>query len=392
MPPSVLQACASGILPAPLIIIVTLVMSDHSNPDLPSASFSFSEQLVRWFKDQTPQALDCEQVLDAINQKTKPVGSLGQLEHWAAQLGMQQQSLTPSLERARIVVFGGDHGVAGDGVSAFPASVTAQMMANFEAGGAAVCVLAAANDIGVEVVDVGVNADLSGLSAIVQDKVAFGTGHFCHAPAMSVEQRQLAMAVGERAVDRAVESGVSCIGFGEMGIGNTTSASAIGALLCDVPAAAMVGRGTGIDDAVLAHKRQVVEKAVDLYSPLTSRPLDVLGAVGGFEIAAITGAMLQAHRANVSVVVDGFICTAAALVALRVDKSSRRSMYFAHRSAEAAHGVLLAACEATPMLSLQMRLGEGSGCALAIPLLRSAAAMLSNMATFESAGVAGKTA
>ena len=365
-------------------------MSNSTTVAQGPGSAPFAAQFSRWFQDFPSQGLSCEQVLNAIDQKTKPVGSLGQLEHWAAQLGMQQQSLKPSVDSARIVVFGGDHGVATDGVSAFPASVTAQMMANFEAGGAAVCVLAAGNSIDVEVVDAGVNADLTALTQIVHDKVAPGTAHFSQRPAMTEAECLQAMAVGQRAVERAVAAGVQCIGFGEMGIGNTTSASALGALLCQLSAADLVGRGTGISDAVLAHKQQVVATAIERYADLASKPVEVLAAVGGLEIAAITGAMLQAHQHNLAVVVDGFICTAAALTALHMDASVRRSLYFAHRSAEAAHGRLLDACDATPMLSLQMRLGEGSGCALAIPLLRSAATMLSNMATFETAGVSGK--
>ena len=365
-------------------------MTGDNHPGWVLGSNSFAQQLADWFKELPAGAIACEQVLDAIDQKTKPVGSLGQLERWAAQLAMQQQTLTPGIGRSRIVVFGADHGVAHEGVSAFPPSVTAQMMANFEAGGAAVCVLAEANDIEVEVVDVGVGEDLQSLVNVVHEKVAPGTKNFCKEPAMSSEQCQQAMQVGERAVERAVNDGIHGIGFGEMGIGNTTSASALGAMLCQLPAATMVGRGTGVDDAVLLHKQHVVEVAMQRYASLSNDPIALLSGVGGFEIAAIVGGMLRAHKQNLIVVVDGFICTAAALVALRIDKRLRRSLYFAHQSAESAHGHLLSACDAEPMLSLQMRLGEGSGCALAIPLLRSAAAMLANMATFASAGVSGK--
>jgi len=345
--------------------------------------------LETWFAESVnaDQHLSLDTVRSAIDQKTKPPGSLGRIELLAAQLAMLQNSTEPTVDPARIIVFAGDHGVTAEGVSAFPAEVTAQMMGNFAGGGAAVCVLSAANGIGVEVVDVGVNADLTGMDNIVHGKVAMGTQNFLNGAALSVSECEAALAVGQAAVSRAVDAGVVCLGLGEMGIGNTTSAAAIGALLLDIPAGDITGRGTGVSDEALVLKTRIVQQAIDLHRPACDDSLSVLRHVGGLEIAAITGAMLAAAKIGMPVIVDGFISSAAALLAVKHDAAVRRVLLFSHRSAEAGHGKVLAALDAQPLLTLHMRLGEGSAAALAFPLLRAAAAMLSNMSTFAEAGV-----
>ncbi|MEE9322033.1 MAG: nicotinate-nucleotide--dimethylbenzimidazole phosphoribosyltransferase [Granulosicoccus sp.] len=346
--------------------------------------------LDSWFVSQKSSAeqLSLKSARNAIDQKTKPPGSLGQLELLAAQLAMLQNSLKPVVDPARIVVFAGDHGITAEGVSAFPAEVTAQMMSNFAGGGAAVCVLSAANSVGVEVVDVGVNANLSGIDTIVHASIARGTRNYFLEAAMSVDECEAAKAVGQAAVTRAVDDGVVCLGLGEMGIGNSTSAAAIIAMLLDIPANEITGRGTGVDDAVLLHKTQIVQQSINLHRPACTNSMSVLRHVGGFELAAIVGAMIEASRISLPVLVDGFISTAAALVAVRHDASVRRVLIFSHQSAEAGHGRVLEALDANPLLKLSMRLGEGSAAALALPLLRAAAAMLSGMSTFAEAGVA----
>jgi len=347
------------------------------------------QQLQQWFPASTA-SVGLDQVRAAIDQKTKPPGSLGQLELIAAQLALLQNTLTPSVNNTRIIVFGADHGIAEEGVSAFPSEVTAQMMANFANGGAAVSVLSKANGTSVEVVDAGVNGDLSQLASVINAKVAAGTANFSTTAAMNTAELQVALDVGKQAVQRAMDNNTDCIGLGEMGIANTSSASAIVALLLDVPASTVTGRGTGVDDEALRHKTNVIQNAIELHRPACGDVLSTLQYVGGFEIAAITGAILEASKHQLPVLVDGFICTAAALAAVRYEPATRACLLFAHQSAESGHAVVLDALQATPMLKLQMRLGEGSAAALAYPLLRSACAMMTNMSTFADAGVSDK--
>ena len=349
-------------------------------------------ELARWFGPAGNSAgpLALADVRHALDQKTKPPGSLGQLELVAAQLALLQGDLSPEVDPARVIVFGGDHGVALEGVSAYPSEVTAQMMGNFAEGGAAVCVLSAANAMEVEVVDVGVNADLSSIDSIVHAKVAMGTRNFCAEPAMTIEQCEAAIGVGGAAIDRAVQAGVRCVGLGEMGIGNTSSAAALIAQSLNLVAADVCGRGTGVDDATLARKIEVVQQAMTLHSPDCIDSLSMLRCVGGFEIAAMTGAMLRASAKGMPILVDGFISTAAALMAVQHDNAVRRCLFFSHHSSETGHRHALAALNAQPLLTLGMRLGEGSATALAYPLLRSAAAMLCKMSTFAEAGVSSR--
>ncbi len=321
----------------------------------------------------------------AIDEKTKPLGALGELEAWAVRLACIQGTLTPRIDRARILVFGADHGVAAEGVSAYPPQVTAEMMRNFARGGAAINVLARANGLEVEVIDVGVDADLSSIPSLVHAKVRSGSRNFLHEPAMTDAECTAAMAAGRDALRRAAADGVRAVGLGEMGIGNTTAAAALLSGLTGAPAVETVGRGTGVDDQRLAHKRGVVDRAVGRHA--SDDPRHLLASLGGLEMAAIAGAALEATAHGMVVVADGFISTVATLAAVRLDPATGANLFFAHRSAERGHGIALDALGALPMLDLKCRLGEGTGAAMAIPLLRSAAAVLSDMATFANANV-----
>jgi nicotinate-nucleotide--dimethylbenzimidazole phosphoribosyltransferase len=307
------------------------------------------------------------------------------------------------VDKACVCVFGADHGVADEGVSAYPRAVTAEMMKNFDRGGAAINVIARVNAIDVEVIDVGVDADLRALANVCHAKVRRGSRNFLVEPAMTPAELSDAMAVGSAAVQRASDRGTHAIGFGEMGIANTTAASAVLAALIGRGATVTVGRGTGVDDAAVAHKRIVVDQALAVHAATiaTRDARECLRYVGGLELASIAGATLEAARRGVAIVADGFISTVSVLAAIRIAAAEdagllaalARSVFFAHRSAELAHGLALDASGDTlgmptrPLLDLEMRLGEGTGAALAIPLLRTAAAVMREMATFASAGV-----
>jgi nicotinate-nucleotide--dimethylbenzimidazole phosphoribosyltransferase len=333
-----------------------------------------------------------EMVQRALDAKTKPPGSLGRLESLAVQLALLQRTTAPAVDRARVVVFGADHGVAAEGVSAYPAAVTAEMMRNFARGGAAVTVLARANGADVEVVDVGVDADLAGLDGIVHAKVRRGTRNLAVEPAMTHAELEAALLVGRGAARRAAQDGVRALGLGEMGIGNTTTAAALLSAITGESPATTVGRGTGVADGTLEHKRAVVDRALRCHAAALHDPFARFAALGGLELAAIAGAALEAARLRIAVIVDGFISTVAVLAAMHLDPYAplREAIVCAHRSAERGHGLALRALGAEPLLDLDMRLGEGSGAACAIPLVRSAARILTDMATFESAGVSGR--
>lgn len=322
-----------------------------------------------------------------LDGKTKPQGSLGLVEDIAAQIAAIQDSTTPTIDPARIIVFAADHGVAQEGVSAFPADVTAQMMANFAAGGAAVCVLGKTAGADFEVVDVGVNSDLDELEGVVKAKVAPGTANLKLEAAMQYEQLDAALQVGREAIVRASEAGIRCVGLGEMGIANTTSAAILTGVLCNATASEVTGRGTGVDDSTLALKQAVVAQVMDRLSSLEDDPSELLRQAGGFEIAAIVGAMLEAPAHKITVLVDGYIVTSAALLACRIRPTVRDNLIFAHQSAEPGHVIALQQLDAKPLLNLGMRLGEGSATALAIPILRASVAILNEMASFADAGV-----
>jgi nicotinate-nucleotide--dimethylbenzimidazole phosphoribosyltransferase len=324
----------------------------------------------------------------AIDTKTKPPGSLGRLEGLALQLGMIQRTLTPTVVRPTIIVFAGDHGVVAERVSPYPQAVTVQMVSNFVAGGAAINAFSRAAGIELEVVNAGVAADLAGYDGVIDVPLARGTQNFARQAAMTREQALIALARGAARVDAQARHGTNVMGFGEMGIGNTSAAACLMARLCGVPIDACVGRGTGLDDAGLAHKRAVLGAALERHAH--GDALDTLATFGGFEIAMMTGAMLAAAAARMAIVVDGFIATSALLVAVQLAPAVLDYCVFAHASDEAGHRRMLDYLGAQPLLALELRLGEGTGAALAMPLLRAAAAFLSEMASFESAGVSDR--
>ena len=322
-----------------------------------------------------------------IDAKTKPLGALGQLEKLALQLGLIQQTLTPQLLNPRILVCAGDHGAAKAGLSAYPQDVTWQMVENFLSGGAAINVLARQAGMQLVVADAGVNHDFEVCNGLLDAKVAYGTASYLDGAAMTAEQRDAAMRHGANAIAAAHANGCNVIGFGEMGIGNTSSASLITHCLTGVPLADCVGRGTGLDDAGLARKQQLLAQALDIWTERNDAPLDVLARFGGFEIAMLAGAMVAAAERRMVLLIDGFIVTAALLVAVGVNPAVRECCVFAHCSDEAGHAVQLRHLEARPLLQLGLRLGEGTGAALAYQLLRAACAFLDEMASFDSAGV-----
>ena len=327
-----------------------------------------------------------------LDRLTKPPGSLGRLEPLAARLCAIQRTLTPRTSPARIVVFAGDHGVAIEGVSAYPQAVTAQMVANFTRGGAAINALARMVAADLRVVDVGVagRVDACGSAARFESrKVRGGTRNIARGPAMSKSELRAAIAVGLDVAETAASDGVAVLACGDMGIANSTAASAITAALTGASPAETTGRGTGIDDDTLAAKVAVVARALDV-NRTGQRPLDALRTVGGFEIAAIAGACLGAAAERLVVVGDGFIATAAALAASRICPAFAGYWIAGHQSAERGHRLQLEALRAEPLLHLELRLGEGTGAALAIPLLHAAAALIAGMATFEAAGVSDR--
>jgi nicotinate-nucleotide--dimethylbenzimidazole phosphoribosyltransferase len=322
---------------------------------------------------------------------TKPPGSLGRLEDLANRVVAIQQSLTPTVARGRIVVFAADHGVTAEGVAPYPSTVTGQMVSNFLTGGAGVNALARVADAEVHVVDIGVASDLGHVVGLHQRRIAPGTRNMAHEPAMTVEQVDAAIAVGLETGHAAVAAGVDMIGLGEMGIGNTTAAAATTAALTGLPVASVTGRGTGADDAMLAHKIRVIEQALQLHRPDPADPRDMLAKVGGFELAGLAGVMLAAAAGRKVVVTDGFIATAAAALAVRMCPPSGEYLFAAHRSAEPGHTALLAMIGQEPLLDLRMRLGEGTGAALAFVLIRAAVGAFREMATFASAGVSNRS-
>ena len=319
---------------------------------------------------------------------TKPAGSLGRLETLAIELAGLQHADRPRAERAPIIIFAGDHGIAAQGVSAYPQAVTIAMMSNFAAGGAAISVLARELGSHLEVVDAGSLAEAP-VAGVVTDKSRRGARDFSHEAALDATEVAFALDCGRRAVARAAASGPDLLILGEMGIGNTTSAAAIAAALLKTSADTMTGAGTGLDASDRAHKARVIDAALVHHGLIAAdaSPQRILCAVGGLEIAAISGAVIAAAQRGVPILADGFIASVAALTATRLNPSCRPYLIFSHRSAERGHRLVLEALEARPLLDLDLRLGEASGAALALPLLRLACALHNQMATFAEAAV-----
>lgn len=323
---------------------------------------------------------------------TKPAGSLGELETVVVRLAGLQGRECPRVDRLHISVFAADHGVAAENVSAYPQAVTAQMIDNFAGGGAAISVLARHLGATLEVIDLGTVGHSQATSGVRRERIARSTANFAHEPAMDFDQLASAMSSGCAAVSRAVAAGADLFIGGEMGIANTSSATALVCALTGTSPHRIAGPGTGLDAAGVAHKIAVIERALDLHAQAGREPFETLRRLGGFEIAALTGALIAAAQQRLPVLVDGFIVTAAALVAVRIAPSVADWLLFAHRSAEPGHTRILDELRARPLLDLGLRLGEGSGAAIAAPLLRAACVVHATMATFAQAGVSDKAA
>ena len=345
---------------------------------------------VDWI--ETPSAALDEEMRAAArtrqSQLTKPPGALGRLEELAVWLAERQGRVLPAINSPGIVVFAGDHGIAKHGVSAFPANVTGQMVANFAAGGAAICVLAREFGATFEIVDVGTLLETHP-SGVIVDRVARGSADFLEQPALTQDELDHALLAGRRSVERALAQGTDLLLCGEMGIANTTAASAVAAALLGASGHALAGPGTGVSAAGVGRKAEIVDQALARHElGPESDSLHVLRCLGGHELAALTGAYLSAAEHGLPAVVDGFICTASALVATRARPDCAKWLSCAHASAEPGHEKTLAALDQLPLLRLGMRLGEGSGAALTIPLFRAACSLHRSMATFDEAGVA----
>lgn len=330
-------------------------------------------------------------LLQHINQKTKPLGALGRLETLALQLGLIQKSEQPTLQQQTMLVFAGDHGIVAEGVSPYPQAVTAQMVLNFLNGGAAINVFARQHDFQLHVIDSGVNAVFEPHPLLIDAKLGMGTLSFLHGPAMTPEETTQAIMRGAEIARDAIAQGCNVLALGEMGIGNTSSASCLMSVLCGLPLHQCVGRGTGLSDKGLDHKLSVLTKALQTHHVDAKNPLQVLTVFGGFEIAMMVGALLAGAEARATLLIDGFIATSALLVAAKLYPQVLDYCVFAHCSDENGHSIMLDHLNVQPLLHLSLRLGEGTGAVLAYPLLQSAVAFLNEMASFESAGVSGKT-
>lgn len=326
-----------------------------------------------------------------LDNKTKPLGSLGRLEEFGRRVAAITGSLTPKIDRKVIYTFAGDHGVVAEGVSAFPKEVTPQMVLNFLAGGAGVNVLARHSGVEVRVVDIGVDHDFGMLPGLISRKIARGTANLADGPAMTRDQAVAALEVGIALADEAAAEGVSLLGTGEMGIGNTTPSSAIIAFFSGLPVRELTHRGTGIADEALERKIRVIEQGLAINRPDPVDPLDVLAKVGGLEIAGIAGLCLGAAANRMPVVADGFISTAGALIACELNPTVRDYLFAAHQSVEVGHHFMLERMGLSPIFDLGLRLGEGTGAALAMSLIEAGVKVLNEMATFEQAGVSERS-
>lgn len=326
---------------------------------------------------------------EKIDSKTKPVGALGTLETLAFQIATVFETLNPKITNPNIVVFAADHGIANHGVSDYPQDVTRQMVNNFLDGGAAINVFCNQNNIELSIVDSGVNYDFPTNAKLINAKIAKGTQSFLHVPAMSESEVQLCFNKGKTIVENIAKAGSNCIGFGEMGIGNTSTASVLMSLLTGFPIENCVGKGTGVSEEKLLQKQNLLKKAIDNYSG-QAELMSQLAYFGGFELLQMAGGMLTAYENKMLILVDGFICTTAFLIASKINPNIKENAVFCHCSAEQAHQKLLDHLNAKPIINLDLRLGEGTGCAIAFPILKSAEAFLNEMASFESAGVSRK--
>lgn len=325
------------------------------------------------------------------NTLTKPQGSLGRLESLSIQLAGITGQEFPKINNKLVLLMAGDHGVVDEGVSAYPQDVTGQMVLNIVSGGAAVSVLARQCGAKVLVVDMGIKTDLEPKENLLVKKIAHGTGNIARGPAMSREQAEKAILIGEEIINKEVEVGLDIFATGEMGIGNTTPSAAIALLLTKKPAGQIVGRGTGVSDIGLQKKIAAIRNAILVNNPNEKDGIDILSKIGGFEIAGLTGAILGAAANRKPIVIDGFISTAAAMIAVVLVPGVRDYLIAGHKSAEIGHGLMLEWLKLTPIFNLGLRLGEGSGAVLAFPVVEAACRILHEMASFDEAGVSQKS-
>lgn len=325
----------------------------------------------------------------AIDNKTKPLGALGKLETIAMKTGQIQNTLTPALIHPTIIVFAGDHGIAREGVSSYPQEVTYQMVLNFLNNGAGINVFCKQNNIEIKVADAGVCLDFEPHPNLINAKIAKGTRNYLKEPAMSSEECIRAISKGAEIVREEVAEDCNIIGFGEMGIGNTSSASVLMSLICEIPIDQCVGRGTGLDDKAIKKKTEILSKAISSHL-FEKTPLTLLSVFGGFEIAMMCGAMLQAAERGMILLIDGFIATSALLVASALNLNITDYCIYTHESDEQGHRLMLKFLGAEPIVNLEMRLGEGTGIAVTYPIIQSAVNFLNEMASFESANVSRK--
>ncbi|KIX22213.1 nicotinate-nucleotide--dimethylbenzimidazole phosphoribosyltransferase [Flavobacterium sp. 316] len=341
-------------------------------------------------KETTFKSEDLVQKLQyKIDHKTKPEGALGLLEKLALQIGLAFKTETPQIQNPHIVVFAADHGIANHGVSAYPQEVTRQMITNFLEGGAAINVFCKQSNIALEIVDAGVNYDFPTNINLINKKVAKGTQSFLQTAAMSYTEMELCFQNGATVVNEIHQKGSNCIGFGEMGIGNTSTASVLMTVLTSFSIEECVGKGTGVINEKLENKINILSKAIQNYTG-SNELEELIAHFGGFEILQMAGGMLQAYQNNMLILVDGFISSVAFLIAYKKKPAIKANTIFCHCSEEKAHKTLLDYLEIEPVLHLNMRLGEGSGCAVAFPIIQSAIVFLNEMASFESSGVSNK--
>ncbi len=326
-----------------------------------------------------------QQLLDKINTRTKPLGSLGKLEKIALRIGIIQKTLTPQLCHPSILVFAADHGIADEGVSPCPKEITWQMVMNFVNGGAGINVFSKQHNINLRVIDAGVDYDFPEGINVENAKIAKGTNNMLHSPAMTIEQCRQAMTKGAEFVRQEYEKGCNIIGFGEMGIGNTSPASLLLHKFTGLPLQECVGRGAGLDSEGVKHKYNILKQVADKYQPKT--PLEVLATFGGFEIAMIAGAVIEAKRLDMLIIADGFITSSGFLAAYEIQPDVLDNVLFSHQSNEHGHKYMVEYMKGDPILHLDLRLGEGTGVALAYPILQSALIFLNEMASFDEAAV-----
>ncbi len=333
---------------------------------------------------------DIEQAQAHQDDLTKPKGSLGQLESLAIQIAALQQRQSISVERSQVIIFAGDHGIAEENVSAFPQSVSAEMVKNFSAGGAAISVLAKQHQLPLQVINLALASELTSLPLVETQHIAPGTKNFLHQPAMTQGQLNTVFEVAKKKVEQLKSSSCELLILGEMGIANTTSATALLCALKSIDPEEVTGAGTGLNAQGIAHKINIIRRSLKQHQRQLTTPLKILQILGGFEIAALTGSYIRCAQQGIIVLVDGFICSVAALFAIEINNQCKHWLIFSHRSAEYGHQKVLEYIAAKPLLDLNLRLGEASGAALAYPIIRSACLLHNKMASFSSAGVTQK--